>query len=113
MNIARINTFAEAAYNAAKFAEISYSGDDVTHSHIFATVAYQSYPYQANFLSISEACSEYDIWDVDRTQTFQVTKASLGDVYLKILAIRKKPVPVGDGTNDPLIEFTVFMAAQD
>ena len=28
VNIARINTSAEAAYNAPKFAEISFDGDD-------------------------------------------------------------------------------------
>ena len=113
MNIARINTFAEAAYNAAKFAEIGFSGDAVTKTHIFATLAYQSYPYHANFLSISEAGSTDGVWDVDRTQSFQVTKEDLDGVYLQILGIRKKPVPVGDGTGDQLIEFTVFMAAQD
>ena len=66
-NIARINTGAEAAYNAAKFSEIHYDGDDTVKTHFFATVAYQSYPFKANYVTISEACSDDGVWEVDRS----------------------------------------------
>lgn len=129
MNIARINTSTEAAYNAAIFAEISFSSrissgssDETSDSaattvmnrHIFATLAYQSYPYKANFLSISEATQvDNGDWIDARTQNFKVNTADLDNLYLKMLDIRKKPNPVGVGNSDQLIEFTVFMTADD
>ena len=57
VNIARINTNAHAAYNAAKFAEIDFriSKDQKVRHHVFATLAYQSFKKEANYLTISEA----------------------------------------------------------
>ena len=78
------------------------------------TVSYQSYPFEANFLTISEACSEDGVWNVNRSQDFSVSKQDLADGYLRVVGIRKKPVPVGPGTSkDPVIEFTVFLAGEN
>ena len=42
-----------------------------------------------------------------------MSKESLGNIYLKVLGIRKNPNPVGDGSKDQVIEFTVYMAGFD
>ena len=89
VNVARINTEAEAAFNAARFSQIHFQQE--TKTHFFVTLAYQSYPYHANFLSISEARQQSDNgWrrGTDRTQSFEILKEDLKGIYLNILGIR-------------------------
>ena len=38
---------------------------------------------------------------------------SLTGVYVKVLGIRKKPVLVGDGSKDDVMEFTLYLAGND
>ena len=93
VNIARINTNAESAFNAAIFTDIGLTVSEEERTHIFVTAAYQSYPYAANFLTISEVTyyNEDGLWADDRSQEFKVLKETLDGVYLTALGIRKSP----------------------
>ena len=95
VNIARINTNAHAAYNAAKFAEIDFrtSANDKVRHHFFATLAYQSFKTEANYLTISEAIFKDDVWQNDRSQAFFVLEGELADSYLSLLGIKKNRQP--------------------
>ena len=76
VNIARINTNAVSAIENACFAEIRLMLSDKERKHVFATAAYQEYPYAANFLSISEVSffNETGLWERDRSQEYKVLK---------------------------------------
>ena len=54
-NIARINTDAHSAYNAAKFAKVAHEIKVEKQKYFFATAAYQNYPEESIYISLSEA----------------------------------------------------------
>ena len=88
INIARVNTDGESAYNAAKFAEIAQENAGGNRRHFFASVAYQTYPYEAVFLSLSEATEKAGQWSDERSQAFQIHKESMASSYIEALAVR-------------------------
>ena len=54
-NIARVNTDAHSAYNAAKFAKVAHEIKVEKNKYFFATAAYQNYPEESIYISLSEA----------------------------------------------------------
>ena len=53
LNVARINTQVESAWKGSKFTEIALKVTPTERHHIFASMAYQSFPVEANYLSLS------------------------------------------------------------
>ena len=53
VNIARINTQVESAWKGPKFAEIALTITPTERHHVFVSMAYQSAPFEANYLSLS------------------------------------------------------------
>ena len=106
MNIARINAnSAAAAYNEPRFTEISFQATDTEQRYLFATMAYQSSPVTASFLTISEAILKDEVWQGDRSQTFYAETEAFGQDYIKVLNIQKKP-----SKGEVKSAFTVFLS---
>ena len=56
-------------------------------------MAYQATPFEANFITFSQVRQQEDgSWVDDSSQEFTLAKSDIGDVYMKLLGIRKKAV---------------------
>lgn len=74
------------------------------------TAAYQGYPEKSSSVTVSEATRTSDgSWIGDRSFEFKIKQADIGDVYTKVLGIRKKEATAEGGA----LDFTVFLASSD